>query len=386
MGTETEGTLYTVGVGINSPYGLNGKYSWNTSYANTVGIPLPTAGRYTSYNRLDLTLNLARNGFGSELRAHQALIRSGNLAQGLLGKYEALGKLVEAENAYWRLAFARQTIQVHKDVLARADRLLQWAKRRVGLQLGDRGDLLQAQAAFDLHSLDLMASLEEEKAAARAFNVLRKQEGESVPEAVALPSIEETLKMQAPRRDGDRLDLQAAEERTKATQAQAQLDKETLKPSVDITALYAWNGRDPLRSEAISSAFGSTHPTKSIAVAFSVPLNVPTWTGAIRGANQGIEQAAYELEQARLAEARDWRDLSARLATARARLALTKTVEEVQREKFENERQRLQRGRTTSFQALTFEQDYAQAQLLRLRTQAEVLQLLAQMKTYRGNP
>mgnify|MGYP001046760359 CR=1 FL=1 len=48
--------------------------------------------------------------------------------------------------------------------------------------------------------------------------------------------------------------------------------------------------------------------------------------------------------------------------------------------------ERLLRGRTTTFQALNFEQDYASAQLLRLRTQAEVLQLTAQLNAFRSNP
>ncbi len=386
QGIENQGTLYTFGIGMNSPYGLNGKYSWNTTYGNSIGVPFPSAGNYTSYNRLDLTLNLVRNGLGSEISARENLIRAANTAQGLLGKFQTVGKLAEAEGAYWRLAFARQTVQVQRDVLGRSTKVLQWAKRRVGLQLGDRGDLLQAQATFDLHSLDLMSALEEEKNSARAFNMLRNQTGDSVPEAVGLPSIEETLRMQAPLREGERLDLQASAEHTKAVQAQAQLDKEILKPSVDITGTYAWNGRDPQQHEAISAGFKSTHPTKAIGVAFSVPLDIPTWASAIKGGNQAINAAAYELEQARLSESKDWHDLTTRLATARARLELTNTVEKVQREKFENEQQRLQRGRTTTFQAVTFEQDYAQAQLLRLRTQAEVLQLLAQMKSYRGNP
>jgi outer membrane protein TolC len=58
----------------------------------------------------------------------------------------------------------------------------------------------------------------------------------------------------------------------------------------------------------------------------------------------------------------------------------------VQREKFEHERERLLRGRTTTYQAISFEQDYANTQLLRLRTQAEVLQTIAQMKAFREKP
>lgn len=385
QGTGTNGYYYTAGLGVNSAIGLNAKYSWNTTYANTSGISFANAGKYTSYNKLDFTLNLIRNGFGSEIRARQEVIRAGNEATSLAGKYQFVGRLSEAESTYWRLAFARQSVEVQKDVLERAQKLLAWAKRRVGLQLGDKGDLLQAQATHDLRVLELASAVEEEKISARAFNLLRNTPGESVPEAVAMPSIDETLRMPTPQKEGERLDLQAAAARTRMTQAQIQVDKDSLKPNVDLVASHSWNGRENERSQAVSEAFRDKNPSSAIGVNFTVPLNVPNWVRSIRGANQQIEAAHYELEQSRLSEAREWNDLSARLQDARARLKLTNTVESIQRDKFENERQRLQRGRTTTFQALTFEQDYAAAQLLRLRTQAEVLQVLAQMKSYRGN-
>ena len=319
QGTETKANAFTVGAGINTPFGLSGKYSWNSGYAHTVGLQFPTIGDYTSFNKLELTLNLVRNGFGSEISARQKLIRSGNSAQSLSGDYQLVATLSQAEAVYWRLAFARQTVQVQRDVLARAAKLLEWAKRRVSLQLGDRSDLLQAQASHDLHRLDLSTAQEEERASARAFNSLRDIDSETVSEAVGVPSLPDTLEVSAPARSGERLDVQAAAEKTKAAQAQSQLDKEQLKPNVDISATYAWNGRNVGRDDAISDAFGSRHPTRSIALVFSVPLDVPTWRRAIRGADQEIEAAGYELDQTRLAEAREWNDLSAHLAQARSR-------------------------------------------------------------------
>ncbi|MGZ3737142.1 MAG: TolC family protein, partial [Bdellovibrionota bacterium] len=248
QGTETKANVYTVGVGVNTPWGLNGKYSWNTGFTNVIGITFPSIGNYTSYNKIDLTLNLAHNGFGSEITSRQALICSGNEAQSLAGQYQLVGKLAEAEGAYWRLALARQAVLVDRDTLARSEKLLEWAKRRVSLQLGDRSDLLQAQATYDLHNIELSTAMEEARNSARAFNLLRNQDGDNVEEAVGFPSIDETLRMATPAREGERLDVQAAAEKTKAAQAQSQLDKELLKPNVDVVASYAWNGRDLNRS------------------------------------------------------------------------------------------------------------------------------------------
>jgi len=386
QGTETKGDSYSLGVGITSPWGFDAKYSWNTGYTNVIGIAFPTIGNYTSYNKLDFTLNLVKNGGGSEVRARQEIIRAGASAQSLSGGYQLLGQLSQAEAAYWRLALARRSVAVNRDTLARSSKLLEWAKRRVSLQLGDKSDLLQAQANYDLHTIELSAALEEERNSGRAFNLLRNQAGAEVQDSVDLPTVEQALAAQPPSREGESLNVRAAAQRTLAAQAQSQLDKDSVKPSVNIVAGYAWNGRNTLRGDAITDALNNTHPTKSIGANFTLPLDLPTWTRALHGTNQEMEAAGLELDQTRIAETRDWSELESHLAEARARLKLTGTLEEVQREKFENERQRLLRGRTTTYQTLTFEQDYASSQLQRLRTEAELLQIIAQMKTYRGKP
>ena len=54
----------------------------------------------------------------------------------------------------------------------------------------------------------------------------------------------------------------------------------------------------------------------------------------------------------------------------------------MQKEKLEYEKYRFELGRTTTYQVLTFEQDYAQALISRLMIEREILSLHAQLKTY----
>lgn len=387
-GTSNTTSLYTIGLGINTPVGLNAKYSYNLTHgavngANSLYVPVPNY--FTSYNKLELTQSLVRNGFGSENRARYDQARWGNEARSLGEEFRQLTLLAEAEQTYWRLALARQTVLVQKDALSRSDRLLQWAKRRVNMQLSDRADYLQAQANYDLAQVEVQRATEDEKTAARAFNLLRNIEGESVAEAVTLPGADDLLKVASAKRTGSRLDVKAAEAQEKATVAEAQLTKETVKPTVDILASVAWNGRDASRQAAISEAMKSQHSTKAIGLILNVPLALGSVTKSIRGVNMLQESASYDLEQKRISEIRDWRELNSRLSDARSRLQLLQKIEATQRDKYENEHQRLLRGRTTTYQAVTFEQDYAQAQLLAIRTKAEVLQILSQLKLFRGN-
>jgi outer membrane protein TolC len=384
-GTRTQGSGYSVGLGINTPVGLNAKYSFNIAHADIQNAPLlPTPNYYTSYNKIELTQSLLRNGFGSETRARQDASRWGHESRSLAEEFQLQLKLVEAENTFYRLAFARRAIQVQQSVLARAEKIFTWAKRRVSNQLGDRADLLQAQSSYDLRRLELQSALEEEKNAARAFNLLRNAPGETVSDGLQLPTMDQTLKIGATAQKTERLDLAAAEAQTQAAIALAQLDKEAIKPTLDVFANVAWNGRDASRTSAIREAQRATNNT----TAFGVNLNLPLAFGALNNSWKGInmtqEAARLDLEQKRLSEDKDWRELSARLGDARTRLQLLRTIEEVQRDKYEHEQQRLLRGRTTTYQAVIFEQDYAQSQLLSLRTQAEVLQVISQLKLFRS--
>ena len=382
-GTRTKGEMYTIGVGMITPVGLDARYSFNLSHADIQNASLlPIPNYYTNYNKIELTQSLFRNGFGSETRARADLAYYSHEAQGLGEQYRQLAMVAEAEQTYWRLALARQTIKVQEDALARSDRLLSWAKRRTGLQLGDRADLLQAQANHDLSQIELRRAIEEEKNASRAFNLLRNLSSEGVPETVKFPTADEIQRMQANRVFGKRLDLQAAEATEKATVANVQLEKEQLKPRVDVFANVAWNGRDAKRPAAMEEARKSTHGTTGFGVTFNVPLEVGTLTKGLRGANLTQEAASYELELKRLNTEREWSDIQSQLAEARTRVELLQKLEEVQREKNENERQRLLRGRTTTYQSVTFEQEYATTQLQGLRARAEVLRLMSQANLF----
>lgn len=387
QGNRTKGNQYTFGIGANTPVGLNAQYSFNLQKTEIQGasqLQLPLPNYYTSYNLLELNQSLFRNGFGSETRAQAEALESSNRAQSYAAGFSALAQLVQAENAYWRLAFARQSLNIQKDVLLRSERILDWAKRRVSMQLGDKSDLLQSEAGFKLRQLELQNAYEEERAALRAFNLLRNQPEDTAVADLEIPSTERLIGGAGPEKSGTRLDVKAAEEEERALIANAQLDKEKAKPAVDLFASLAWNGRDGLRSEAINESFHGKHATMAFGVRFTAPLSFGTMRNTWKGTELAKEAASLNLERKRLDENLEWKELERRLKDARSRLSLLQTIEKVQREKYENERQRLLRGRTTTYQALTFEQDYAEAQLLRIRTQAEVLGLTAQSKLFRG--
>jgi len=382
FGNETE-----FGIESKTPIGLTAKYSYNINHTEIKNAPsLTVKNYYTVFNKIELKQSILRNGFGSEVRAQKNSVESANLANAYAQKFGLLEFRYRAESAYWRLAFARRSVEVQKEVLSRAAKVLHWAKKRVEMQLGDRADLLQSQSTHDLRRLDLMQAEEEEKNAALAFNNFLGRDGSEVVEELKIPNTDQILAStkEAFKTEGVRFDVKAAEQRQIAAISSAQLDRERFKPTIDLFADLSWNGKDAKENEAKQEAKGSRHTNKAIGVTVSFPLAVPPAWNGMKGNAMTQEAAAYNWEQKKLEAASEWNQVTHQLSQAKERLELVRSIERVQKEKAENENQRLLKGRTTTYQALTFEQDYAATQLNRLRTQSEVLQLMARLKTYQG--
>lgn len=385
QGTRTQSADYSIGVGFNSTVGLAGKYTFNINKLELQNATLVTQPNiYTSYNQIELSQSLWKNGFGSEIRAQKAAIENGLLAQSAAQKFLHISQQVEAENAYWRLAFARKSIELEKGVLERSQKLMDWAQKRVKNQLGDKSDTLQAVANYQLRKLDLNNLIEEEKNAARAFNNLRGIDSEKVEESLPIPEAADVLKIPSLEKKGMRLDVVASELQVKASTASTQLDYEKTKPQLDLFGSVAWNGRDAKRPEAVKESYHNNHDTVVFGVKFSTPIDVPSMWKIRKGVIMQQEADALLVQKKHMDETQEWQELNSRLADAKSRLRLLQDLEKVQQEKSENERQRLLRGRSTTYQALIFEQDYSQSMLLRLRTQAETLQLLSRLKLFRG--
>jgi outer membrane protein TolC len=114
----------------------------------------------------------------------------------------------------------------------------------------------------------------------------------------------------------------------------------------------------------------------------TIPLDLGTLKRAREGHAAEAQGADWTYQRKAFEEERDWADLTAKFTQAKERLKLAVDLEKVQHEKLTYERDRQQRGRSTLQQVLIYETDFEQAQLGRIRTLADLLQLGAQMKLY----
>ncbi len=385
QGSKSRNNALSLGVRQQFSFGLQAQLTYNYGFFEVTGANpafLPLSSWSEGRLALELTQPLWRNGFGREVRAQLEMAEANALAASFNNSFAGKMLMAEAESAYWRLVLARESVRVSRDTLERQGKLKEWSAGRVKLQLADRSDLLQSDVAVDARRLELRAAEDEERAAARAFNSARGRDSDDVPEKLQALDGAEMDKIAAPARSQFREDVLAAEQQSRLGEASARAGREKNLPQVDLFGTVATTGRDATVGGATAESFTATRPVLGIGVRATVPLNFGATSDAREGYAHNKASAVYAFERKRFEQERDWNNLVRRLEESKTRLKLARALEGSQRDKLVYERDRQRRGRSTTFQVLQFEQDYASAQLNHIRVQAEVLSILIQMKTF----
>ncbi len=385
MGSATNVDSMTYGVSQLTPFGLAGKLSMTTNHVVIEGASpqfLPLSDYYETRPQLEISQSLWKNGFGRETRAQLNIVES----QALLAKHSEKLKskflMAEAEGTYWRLALAREAVTAQRESYNRAVKMREWSAGRVKLSLADKADLLQSEAAVKGRELEMQAAIDEEQAASRQFNSLRGVASDKVSEGLIKLTAEAIEKMADPLRKGPREDVLVAREAETVAKAAATIAREKYAPQVDLFASVAGNGRNAESGQSKSDGMDVKNPTRQYGVKLNVPLGVPAVLDQRRGAEMEARASELTRERKEFEEEREWENLVDALADAKRRLDLANNMESVQKEKYEHEKGRQSKGRSTLFQVLMFEQDYAAAQLNRIRMKADYMRIVAQMKTF----
>ncbi len=396
MGDRTQAQIYSLGVAQQFSFGLQTKLSYVVNHVDirgtggpivlsptfTLPAPLAQPNYWEGGPVLEITQPFLRNGFGSEFRAQSDAAEAQALATSYGESFKTKAILTEAELSYWRLALARESVRAQKEVLGRAQKLRDWSTRRVSLSLTDRADLLQSDAALKLRQLEYESAINDEKATAELFNSTRGIKSDQVEEKLLNLSPNLIAAIKIPSREGMRDDVKAALEVEKASAAANQLAIERNRAKLDIFASVALNKRADTFSAANSQPLSTEHPTTTVGLVFSTPLDFGTIERNRAAYRQEKRGAELNYQRKLLDQEVDWISLTRKLEEAKTRFAQARELEAIQQEKITNERSRLQKGRSSTFTVLQFENDYITAELSRIKLAADVLRIYAQLKTY----
>lgn len=378
---------YSLGVMQQFEFGLQGKLSYaidRTGYVGSNLAPMGSGGyAYDARPVLEVSIPLWQNFGGRTTKATSALARRQGEAQRFAADAQARALLVQAESSYWRLAVAREVVNIQSRALQQAEAIQSYVTTRANKNLGEKADVLQANALVAARRFELKRARDEEFAALHAFNTTRQ--GSVVEQIDQLDKVDfaalEKIPVQATR-PGDRADTMAAKSQADAAAANATIQEDKYRPKLELFGSYAMNGQDEASSKAVQESWSSDAPTNAVGLRLSVPLNRGATASVQRSAALARNAAKMQYEQKVYQQDSDWQDLVRRIGEAKESLKLTQTIEAAQEAKITAERQRLREGRTTTYQILLFEQDYSQAELAHMQAAAQVLTLIPQTKLY----
>ncbi len=373
---------YSAGVTKLFRTGIRTSFTYLALDTDFVG--LPGAQKYFEARpQIEATIPLWRNFWGRETMNGVEAVRLGALAKAEAQEALAKSVLVEAESAYWRLALAREALQVSKDSVERAQSLFEWTSRRVRLALSDKSESLQSTAQLKSRRLDLKIAEDDERSARLAFNSARGVNSDKVPEKLELLNADLVATWETPTRTQTRPDIEAARLQAAAAEASARTASERSKPTLEIFGLYAFNSpRAATQNDALEASLRRDRPTSSYGLRLNMPLDFTSMRKARDGWNAEANASRTLVSRRMFEQERDWNDVVSRFQLAREKIRLFEELELAQKEKLEYERSRQKSGRSTVAQVILFENDYEQTQFGRIRSLAEVLSLNANMKLY----
>ncbi len=386
-GTRTDAHGGSLGVSQQFRFGMQSKLFYNMGKIKIHGVnpqQMPLNDYYDTGWNLEIAQPLWKNGFGSSVRQQEEASRAQADAQSAMADYQKKGLLAEAESRYWRLAVAREMVKVSQQTYYWAQKIRDYNAKKARLQLADKADLLQAEAALKGRALELENARNEENSAMRAFNVARGVDSDKVAETLELPSLDKLYDLSVPERAKMRDDVRAAEAQKRAATAAGELGKDKYKPQLDLFANLAITGKDPEFSESNSKTTSGDYPNTLVGLRFNMPLDMGTTRSVDRGYQKDIQAADLNFKRKVFEQESDWQELNRRFEEAKGKLKMAVEFEAAQKAKLEAERKRQQSGRSTTYQVFLFEQDFLNAEINLLQIKNLILNLNSQMKTFRG--
>lgn len=282
----------------------------------------------------------------------------------------AINTVTETVTAYHTLRFAREALEVARQSLDLAERLLGDNRRRVETGSMAPVDIVLAETEVALRQETVINA---ELAVRRAENRLKQLVSDEGADLLAVtlelapPPPVELFTPQVPQdvrtAIAARPDLRQAELTLQIREAQLVRATRDELPALDLFARYGYNGIGTSTTDSFDNLATGNHESWTVGATFSV--NIPNRTRDARRTRALLERNQAALDRARvqheLALALD--DAAAQVRASWARIEATRRSRELAGRSLEAEEKRLAAGTTTTFRVLELQEDLANAQV-----------------------
>jgi hypothetical protein len=246
----------------------------------------------------------------------------------------------------------------------------------------DNSDLYQAEAAVKLREIELEKAEKMLISSARHFNNLRGIQSDVVSEKLFTQELpmKDLLVNSAKAKISRERELgkvvSEIQEQTFITMRELSL------PQMSLDFAGQWNGRDKEFQEAQTESMEGDQPYWYVGFQLSIPLDIPKYYRLSRGYSSLIESEKLHLSSLNRDQDAEWKSFVERGSRLYKQVSLFRQLEEIQKRKADAERTRLTNGRSTTFQVLSFEQDYIAAKSQRISSELEAWQYLKEIPLF----
>lgn len=384
QGDKTLNDTFGVGLQQLTPFGFQwnlSQYYSHTKIENATLVAVPDY--YDTYPQLQLGVNLWRNLFGAETRANRAQLQSQLELQKINADISSIQRDTEIKMAFYNLATYQENYDIQKDSYDRTEKILKWSESRVNRNLSDRSDLYQTQALASVRRIDLMNAETKLRQAARTYNSYLGIASDEVKEKLVLDPIDMNRLALQRGLEMKRLDIILQEQSIKAQEKSYLASKEKYKPSLDLNLVYSKYGRDTDRSESANRIYKDNRDYSLVSVNFTMPLDVGNTIDTRSGYQDLADSQALAEKVRQRNEKLEWMAAVDQANLLAQQLKIVRDLEVVQKNKADLERSKYNNGRSTTYQVLTFEQDYVNSRNQRINLELGLRQFINSLDLYK---
>lgn len=367
MGTQTINRNVGFGLGKQFSTGTAAKFVWKQEYQDIHGMSFPYSAGWTSSLGLEVQQSLWKNAFGRQTRRQfERQDRAAELAK-ITSQLALQGKWAAAEVAYWDWVQKTTLTEVRKEDLKRAEELRYWMKDQVQRGLSTLSESMQVEALVVSRRMELQNAEDELK---KSVEEMRLLDPAFDPAAVSIPTEEHWRKGQGERiGETPKVSLNARllELKSAVTELKSEESAEDLSTDLSLSGSYYGHKRDAQFSNSALPSFTADKDTLALALSLKVNLD----RGAVNKlhASFAAESKAAKLraDKAKVDGERAWKELVRSYEDLKKRSALAEELTDVQTRKAQREKSLFQKGRSNTFQLVSFERERSEARLLSLQ-------------------
>jgi len=348
---------------------------------------------YDAALRLDISQPLLKS-FGREANAAGIQQAENNvIIAEQMYRRKIMAAVADTMNAYWELMFTIMDLQVREVALKQAMQLLDENRARFQAGTVPQTDLLASEAGVAQRQADILrarAAIEAEEDRIKLLieaSAIRENGWDLPISPQTAPRIEEmrddfTRCMEAAL--AYRPDYQSFLCELKNRRIELKYRRNQLWPSLnlDLSGELAGLGGD--LGEAHNNAASTDYYSAAGSIVLRVPLGRRAERSAFYRARLELAQTELRFERLKQTVVAELRDALRRLSTARKEIDAIDSLRNAEWKRLQAERRRLEAGKTTSSDVLSFQEGFAVAQRRYIRSLIDYNQALVDLHRSRG--